>query len=591
MASRRLTTLLLLCLLAGGCSRNQPFAELGKIDWIHGSKDCSQNTDPPIQVIQYDATTWILRQNKCVNYEAPFMFLFAGNEQALLVDTGATEDSTSFPLYNTVRQLLDDLEKKQGRTLNLVVAHSHGHSDHFEGDPQFKSKPNTTLVGLTKQEVTSFFRLTDWPTQNASFDLGDRKLTIIPIPGHDEVSIAIYDEQTKLLLSGDTFYPGRLYARDWPAFVSSIARLNAFCKNNPVSFLIGNHIEMKDSARLDYPIGTIFQPNEHRLPLSVTDLQRLNNELITVGEVPAYRVFDDFIVVPILQIQEEAIATEAQHTINLSGYPDFLAADSADVWVTNTNAIQKLGYGKAEPVLTATVPGICGAPVVAFGSVWAASCTERVVFRIDHITGRITARIPSGIADPTGELSLAAGAGSVWVVSDISGVLSRIDPISNQVIAKIVVRPNTFCATFGYGSVWVTNINNGTVQRVDPSSNQVIATIAVGPTPRFIAAGEGGIWTLNQGDGTVTRIDPASNRIDATMYCDVPGTGGDIAAAGGHVWVRSKIGRMLQSINPKTNTVERIYGPLNGSGAVRVAAGKVWVTAHDVNRVWVIGEK
>lgn len=584
----KFSSLLLPLFLTIGCAQHQPHVDLSEIKWIYGSDDCLQNSDPPIQVIHYNATTWILRQNKCVDYEAPFMFLFAGSENALLVDTGATEDSTSFPLYATVRKLLDGFDQQRGRKLNLVVAHSHRHSDHYAGDAQFKDKPNTTLVGVNKKEVVSFFRFTGWPNQNATFDLGDRKLTIIPIPGHDEASIAVYDEQTGLLLSGDTFYPGRLYVRDWPSFISSIDRLNTFCKNNSVTYLVGNHIEMKDIARLDYPIGTVFQPNEHRLPLRPENLQQLHEGLAALGNVPTHKVFDDFIVVPIIQVQEQPIAIEALHTITLPGYPDFLAADSAEVWVTNTNVIQKLAYDKVEPLLTATTPGICGAPVVAFGSVWAASCTEQSVLRIDRTSGKITARIPTGIADPSGELSLAAGAGSVWVVSDTSGVLSRIDPNSNLVIAKIAVKPNTFCATFGYGSVWVTNTNNGTAQRIDPATNQVVAAIAVGPTPRFLAVGEGGIWTLNQGNGTVTRIDPDKNRIEATILCEVPGTGGDIAAGGGQVWVRSKISRMLQSINPKTNTVERIYGPLNGSGAVRVAAGRVWVTAHDVNRVWVL---
>ncbi len=40
----------------------------------------------------FDAHTFILRQSKTVNFEAPFLFLLCGNERALLLDTGATAD-------------------------------------------------------------------------------------------------------------------------------------------------------------------------------------------------------------------------------------------------------------------------------------------------------------------------------------------------------------------------------------------------------------------------------------------------------------------------------------------------------------------
>lgn len=287
-------------------------------------------------------------------------------------------------------------------------------------------------------------------------------------------------------------------------------------------------------------------------------------------------------------LPELNIDSEAMRTIELPGYPDFLAVDGEDVWVTNADTIQKLTVDKKQPVLSTPVPGICGAPVVAFGSVWALSCKDRVLIRIDRQSGKVLARIPCGVADPEGEISLAAGEGSVWVPSDSSGVLSRFDPNTNKVVAEIRIKPKSYCASFGLDAVWITNTQDGSVQRINPLTNEVVATIMVGPRPRFLAAGQHAVWVLNQGDGTVTRIDPQSNSVAATIECQVPGIGGDIAAGRGLVWVRGKYGRMLQVINRETNQVERIYGPLNGSGAVRVAGSLVWVTAHDVNKVWVV---
>ena len=398
----------------------------------------------------------------------------------------------------------------------------------------------------------------------------------------------MYDEQTHLLLTGDTFYPGRLYVRNWPAFTSSINRLTQFCAANKVTWLVGNHIEMTGSAGLDYPVGTTYQPHEQSLPLTVADLKQLNAELIALGNVPTHRTFDKYILAPKQSVSETPIAAEALVTLSLSGYPDFLAADGEAVWVTNVDAVQKLTLKKSTPTLTAAAPGICGAPVVAFGSLWAASCKDRTVMRIDTRSGHIIARIPCRIAAADGELSLAAGAGSIWILSDTKGVLSRIDSKSNQVIAEISVKANSYCAAFGFDAVWITNTSDSSVQRIDPQTNSVTTTISVGPTPRFLAVGELGVWTLNQGDGTVTRIDPSTNSAVATIDCQAPGSGGDIATGAGSVWVRAKNGRMLQAIDPVTNSVDRIYGPLNGSGAVRVSGQHVWVTAHDVNKVWVL---
>ena len=53
------------------------------VDWIHGSRSRRHNTDPPIQVHAYEPTTLILRQNKCLNYEGPFLYLFVGTQKAL----------------------------------------------------------------------------------------------------------------------------------------------------------------------------------------------------------------------------------------------------------------------------------------------------------------------------------------------------------------------------------------------------------------------------------------------------------------------------------------------------------------------------
>lgn len=272
--------------------------DLSAQHWIYGSENCENNVDPAIQIVKYNSTTWILRQNKCTNYEAPFMFLFFGKNKALLMDTGATEEAHIFPLYKTVKQIIGDWSEKHGE-VELIVAHTHKHGDHYAGDGQFKGKPNTTVIGLEVEDVQESFKITNWPEEIVDYDLGNRVLKIIPIPGHEASSIAVYDTSTKILLTGDTFYPGRLYVRDWNAFKMSIERLVKFTDNNEIATILGNHIEMTQTPGVDYPIGTVYQPNESKLPLSVPILKELSSALTRLGDTPTKEIHDSFIIYPV----------------------------------------------------------------------------------------------------------------------------------------------------------------------------------------------------------------------------------------------------------------------------------------------------
>lgn len=287
-----------------------------------------------------------------------------------------------------------------------------------------------------------------------------------------------------------------------------------------------------------------------------------------------------------------SIAERAVATLSVPGYVDFLAADGRGVWATNTDRVEKFELGQSAPVAVVAVPGACGAMVVVGESLWVAGCNDESVYRVDLRSRSVVASVRTGLADAEGELSLAAGADSIWVLSDARGVLTRIDGASNEVLARIEVLPGSYCAAFGFDAVWITNSASGdqgaagSVQRIDPVTNSVAATIPVGPDPRFLAAGEGGVWTFNWADGSVTRIDPTDNTA-VHLPLAMLGGGGDITTGAGRVWVRGA-DTLLAAIDPTTNQVIEIYGPPEGSGAVRVAEDLVWVTAHDTKTVWVL---
>ena len=92
----------------------------------------------------------ILRQNMSVHYEAPFLYLLLGDDQAVLVDSGATPQHGFFPLRATVDRLLAGWLAEHPRDhYELLVAHSHSHDDHTAGDVQFADRPDTTVLGPT----------------------------------------------------------------------------------------------------------------------------------------------------------------------------------------------------------------------------------------------------------------------------------------------------------------------------------------------------------------------------------------------------------------------------------------------------------
>lgn len=263
--------------------------------WNHGSRDCAENRDPALEIYRFDADTYILRQNKCVNFEAPFIYVLFGQHTVFVLDTGATADASQFPLYETVRSLIDQRQQKNIKTL---VAHSHSHGDHRAADPQFQGKPGVTLVEPNAEAVRKYFGFSTWPNGTADVDLGGRVLEVVPAPGHQDEGIAVYDPQTGWLLTGDNLYPGRLYVRNWNEFRTSIARLVKFSKARRISAVLGAHIEMSNSGEL-FEAGSTYQPNEAKLALTSQDLSRLDQVLREAGDEPREIVTAKFAVVPI----------------------------------------------------------------------------------------------------------------------------------------------------------------------------------------------------------------------------------------------------------------------------------------------------
>lgn len=265
------------------------------VDWHAGWPSAKHDPAPEIQIHAAEPRTIIMRQNMSVNYEAPFMFLLFGNDRALLVDTGATPEAVYFPLRRTVDALIDAfLTENPNPDYGLVVAHTHGHGDHKSADAQFADRERTTVVGPDLDEVVAHYGFDDWPLTPRELDLGGRTVDVIPGPGHHRSATVFYDRATRVLLTGDTFYPGRLYVQDWEAFESTVDKLVAWCEAHPVSHLLGCHVEMSTRPGASYPRGWTYQPDEAPLPMTVAQLRELQRVVKALGGAPGEHVFDDF---------------------------------------------------------------------------------------------------------------------------------------------------------------------------------------------------------------------------------------------------------------------------------------------------------
>src|SRR5437016_4503950 len=91
--------------------------------WATGGPDCASL--PRWQVHEYNDDFYILRESGCIHYEKPFLFLFFGEQKALLLDTGAGAPETARAVRDSIGR-----HSSKHATVGFVVAHTHGHGDH-----------------------------------------------------------------------------------------------------------------------------------------------------------------------------------------------------------------------------------------------------------------------------------------------------------------------------------------------------------------------------------------------------------------------------------------------------------------------------
>ncbi|NLJ40689.1 MAG: MBL fold metallo-hydrolase [Clostridiales bacterium] len=199
----------------------------------------------------YNITERINKKLYCLReVDSVNRYLILGNKRALLIDPG----------YGYV----DFRSEIKGITdLPLVVACTHGDPDHTLGsyffDEVYLHKADYKYLKRDfdtreMREITIDYRLKKLPglenemdindylgqtldnvkfnfiTQDHIFDLGDRLIEVIEIPGHSKGSVAFFDKKNKMLFTGDSVsYAEILYKGEQRAslktFVQSLKKL------------------------------------------------------------------------------------------------------------------------------------------------------------------------------------------------------------------------------------------------------------------------------------------------------------------------------------------------------------------------------
>jgi len=163
------------------------------------------------------------------HFQEVISYLIEGEQEALLFDSGMG--------IGNMKALVESLTEKP---VTLVCSHSH--FDHVGGAWQFdqahllnvpecvrlleegyrlpRDDENRSSEAFSLQGEAWFDpqSLSVKPCKvipiedGAAFALGNRQLRILATPGHSKDGIMLADDENKLLFTGDTVYPGPLYA-------------------------------------------------------------------------------------------------------------------------------------------------------------------------------------------------------------------------------------------------------------------------------------------------------------------------------------------------------------------------------------------
>ena len=151
-------------------------------------------------------------------YQLNWHYLIIGRDRAVLFDTGTG-----------LQGLRDFVETLTDLPVTAMVSHLHydhvGNLHQFDDVamidvPSVRNQAHSDILEIGRYQHLGFIdgilsqpiQVTQWLQDGATIDLGDRQLAVYSVPGHTPDSIVLHDPANEVLLTGDTLYPGNLFA-------------------------------------------------------------------------------------------------------------------------------------------------------------------------------------------------------------------------------------------------------------------------------------------------------------------------------------------------------------------------------------------
>ena len=201
-------------------------------------------------------------------WQEAISYLLIGSERAMLVDTLQGISNLKF--------VVDQLTE-----LPIIVINTHSHYDHIGSNYQFDTiygLQNTYTAnnarGLSNQELqgnvtpgsiwknlpknfsfefyeSKSYKIDKFVKNGDVIDLGNRIIEVIHVPGHSPDSIILIDKKSRLMLTGDSFYPAPIYVySDSSSFQDFfISSQIMFSYRDDVDYLLPGHNETMQSVK------------------------------------------------------------------------------------------------------------------------------------------------------------------------------------------------------------------------------------------------------------------------------------------------------------------------------------------------------
>lgn len=269
-----------------------------------------------------------------------------------------------------------------------------------------------------------------------------------------------------------------------------------------------------------------------------------------------------------------------------------LALSGGSAWVAckeQSRVIRVDAAGRRTASVRLGTPAI--AVRAAFGSIWALD-SGGTLYRIGPHTARVQRRISLSVS---AAYNIWAGAGSVWVADDQGARVVRVSPRTNRVVRRVPVGDGPASMAFGGGSAWVIDHRDLTIYRIDPGTSHATLFLTLsGDAPERLAWSSGSLWVTGRGTGLL-RVDPANGAVETI---DIAGTGIDLLAAGGALWIPTRSAEvdaqglptmaLLQRVSPATGEVETVTQASGRVDVNGIAAGRgaLWLADNHGGRLY-----